>query len=120
MTHPIYRVRSFEIVAPYTLRIRFDDDTDQTIDFQPVLAGELYEPLCQQDLFNKVKIDHEVHTLVWPNGADIAPETLHKIALALSKAPVVTGIEELLEGRPPDETHAERFGTTIVSEATRS
>jgi len=28
-------------------------------------------------LFNQVKIDPEVHTLVWPNGADFDPETLH-------------------------------------------
>jgi hypothetical protein len=42
MIHPIYRVRSFEIVADYTLRVRSDDNTEQTIDFRPILAGELY------------------------------------------------------------------------------
>ena len=31
MDHPIYHVTAFEIVAPYTLRIRFDDDSEQTI-----------------------------------------------------------------------------------------
>jgi hypothetical protein len=45
MLHPIYRVQSFEIAAPYTLKIYFDDDTVQTINFQPILAGELYKPL---------------------------------------------------------------------------
>ncbi len=45
MVHPIHRVRAFEIVKPYTLCVRFDDDTEQTIDFQPVLAGKLYAPL---------------------------------------------------------------------------
>ena len=77
MVHPIYRVRAFEIVKPYTLRIRFDDNTQQTIDFQPVLAGELYGPLKDLSLFNQVQIDPEVHTLVWPNGADFDPATLH-------------------------------------------
>src|SRR5438552_10593016 len=75
MSHPIYRVRSFEIVAPYTLRVRFDDNTEQTIDFRPVLAGELYGPLRDLELFNKVRIDPEVETLVWPNGADFDPAT---------------------------------------------
>jgi hypothetical protein len=77
MKHPIYRVQEFEIVAPYTLRVRFDDDTWQAIDFRPVLAGELYEPLRDLELFNQVRIDPEVHTLVWPNGADFDPATLH-------------------------------------------
>ncbi len=77
MVHPIYRVKAFEIVKPYTLRVRFDDDTEQTIDFQPVLAGELYAPLKDLSLFNQVQIDPEVHMLLWPNGADFDPATLH-------------------------------------------
>jgi hypothetical protein len=77
MNHPIYRVRSFDIVADYTLRIRFDDQTEQTIDFRPILAGELFGPLRDMELFDQVMIDPEVHTLVWPNGADFDPATLH-------------------------------------------
>ena len=77
MCHPIYRVRAFEVVAPYTLRVCFDDGTEQTIDFRPVLAGELYGPLRDPELFNQVRIDPEVETLVWPNGADFDPATLH-------------------------------------------
>ena len=77
MIHQIYRVRSFELVSPYTLRIQFDDETSQTINFQPVLAGEMYVPLRDLSLFNQVRLDTEVHTLVWPNGADFDPATLH-------------------------------------------
>jgi hypothetical protein len=77
MVHPIYRVVSFEIVAPYTLRVQFDDATEQTIDFYPVLAGELFRPLRDLYLFNQVQIDPEVHTVVWPNAADFDPATLH-------------------------------------------
>ena len=77
MVHPIYRVEAFVIVQLYTLRVRFDDKTEQTIDFRPVLAGELYGPLRDLLLFNQVQIDPEVHTLIWPNGADFDPATLH-------------------------------------------
>ena len=77
MDHPIYRVRAFEITGAYILRVSFDDNTEQTINFQPVLAGELYGPLKDLFLFNQVQIDPEVHTLVWPNGADFDPATLH-------------------------------------------
>jgi hypothetical protein len=77
MSHPIYRVTTFTIVGPYTLRVLFDDQTVQDIDFRPVLEGELFGPLQEISLFNQVKIDPEVHTLVWPNGADFDPATLH-------------------------------------------
>src|SRR4029453_5457112 len=77
MKHCICRVTAFDIVAPYILRGHFDNDTAQTIDFQAVLAGELYRPLRDLSLFNEVRIDPEVHTLVWPNGADFDPATLH-------------------------------------------
>jgi hypothetical protein len=77
MAHPIYRVTSYEIVGAYTLRVAFDDRSEQVIDFEPVLAGELYGPLQDQVLFQQVRLDPEVHTLVWPNGADFDPATLH-------------------------------------------
>lgn len=75
--HAIHRVRSFEIVAQYTLRVCFEDGTAQTIDLQPVLAGGIYGLLRDLNLFNQVQIDPEVQTLVWPNGADFDPATLH-------------------------------------------
>ena len=81
MSHPIYQVSSFEILFPYTLRVRFNDNTEQTINFQPILAGELYKPLRDLTLFNQVRIDPEIQTLVWPNGADFDPATLHDWSL---------------------------------------
>ena len=77
MSHPVYRVVSFEIQAPYTLRVGFDDGTEQVIEFEAQLEGELFGPLRDASLFSQVQIDPEVHTLVWPNGADWDPATLH-------------------------------------------
>ncbi|HEV2426338.1 MAG TPA: DUF2442 domain-containing protein [Terriglobia bacterium] len=77
MTHPIYSVVGFQFAGPYTLRVEFDDGTVQVIDFGPILRGELYGPLEDERLFRQVEIDPEVHTLVWPTGADFDPATLH-------------------------------------------
>ena len=55
----------------------FDDGVSQVIDFRFVLKGELYAPLQDSSLFDRVRVDSEVHTLVWPNGADFDPATLH-------------------------------------------
>lgn len=49
MNYPIYHVRTVEIVEPYTLCVRFTDDTEQIIYLKPVLAGELYDPLLDLD-----------------------------------------------------------------------
>ena len=77
MSHPIHRVVSFESVMPYTLCVRFEDGTERVIDFEPVLEGEIFAPLRDSELFRQVTIDPEVHTLVWPNGADFDPATLY-------------------------------------------
>jgi hypothetical protein len=77
MEHSIHRVEYFEIADRYTLRVTFDDKTQQLINFQSVLAGQLFGPLRDLTLFNQVRLDPEVHTLVWPNGADFDPATLH-------------------------------------------
>ena len=80
MSHEIYCVVSFEKVAQFTLKVVFDDGTSQVIDFRSVLKGELYGPLKDPLVFDQVRIDPEVHTLVWPNGADFDPAILHNWA----------------------------------------
>ena len=77
MRHAIYRVEHFEIVGPYTLALRFNDGTEQRIDFRPLLEGELLGPLRDPAVFNAVELDAAFGTVQWPTGADFDPETLH-------------------------------------------
>ena len=77
MSHEIHRVTSFQKVAQFTQRVDFNDGTSQVIDFRPVLKGDLYGPLQEPSLFDRVTLDNEAHTLVWPNGADFDPAILH-------------------------------------------
>jgi len=77
MSHEIFSVSDFEIVSPYTLRIKFNDDSERVIDFLPILRGELFGPLQVISLFNRVRLDAESGVLVWPNEADFDPATLH-------------------------------------------
>ncbi len=55
----------------------FDDQTMQTIDFEPVLYGHYGEPLRDPEFFAQVRIDPDFHTLVWPNDADFDAMTLY-------------------------------------------
>ena len=77
MSHDIHRVEHFEIVGPYTLALRFDDGSQQRIDFRPVLEGEVFGQLQDLSLFNAVELDQAFGAIQWPNGADFDPETLH-------------------------------------------
>jgi hypothetical protein len=77
MEHPIYRVISVEPLGGYQLRVGFDDHSFREIDLGTVLEGEMYGPLRDPAMFATVAIDPEVHTLVWPNGADFDPAVLH-------------------------------------------
>ena len=77
MHQAIHRVTGVQIVGAYTLEVEFADGTVKSIDFRPVMVGEMYGPLLDRSLFDQVKVDPEVHTLVRPNGADFDPATLH-------------------------------------------
>jgi hypothetical protein len=48
-----------------------------TIDFEPILEGELFGPLRAPAVFDQVSLDLEVQIVVWPSGADFDPASLH-------------------------------------------
>ncbi len=73
----LYDVVDFEIIDGYTVRITFDDESEQVIDFEPILLGPLFGQLRDLEFFHRVELDLDLGTLVWPNGADIAPNVLH-------------------------------------------
>jgi hypothetical protein len=70
-------VTDFSYVKDYVLNVRFDDGLERTIDFEPILLGPLFGPLRDPHLFRQVRVDHDLGTLVWPNGADVDPSVLH-------------------------------------------
>lgn len=77
MSHKLYRITKFEIVGTYTLHLWFDDNTEQVINFEPVLLGPVFGPLRRKEVFEQVRLVAYAGCLEWPNGADFDPETLH-------------------------------------------
>jgi hypothetical protein len=77
MSHEIHSITSFELVAPYTLQLEFEDGVIRTINLRQFLRGELYAPLRNLDFFNQVTLDRDAGTIVLPNGADFDPATLY-------------------------------------------
>ncbi|HEV7242086.1 MAG TPA: DUF2442 domain-containing protein [Thermoanaerobaculia bacterium] len=65
-------------VRDYTLWLRFQDGTSGEVDISRSFKGPVFEPLRNLEFFKQVSVDPEIGTIVWPNGADIAPETLYE------------------------------------------
>lgn len=65
-------------VRDYTVWLRFQDGTSGEVDIRPSFKGPVFEPLHNIDYFKQVRVDPEIGTIVWPNGADVAPETLYE------------------------------------------
>lgn len=60
----------------YRIHVTFNDNSEKIIDFRSWLEGPVFEPLKDQDYFKRFFLDGG--TVVWPNGADVAPETLYE------------------------------------------
>jgi len=65
--------------GPSSLRVQFDDGVEKKVDLRPLLTGPVFEPLLEPDYFARVIVDPECGTVVWPNGADLAPEALYEL-----------------------------------------
>ena len=74
----IPRVVDAKYVKDYILYLRFPDGSEGEADLEQELEGEIFEPLKDISYFKNFTVDQELHTLVWPNGADFAPEFLYE------------------------------------------
>jgi Protein of unknown function (DUF2442) len=71
------RVTEVKVVGAHRLQITFEDGVSGEIDASSWAWDGVFEPLRDPDYFARVELDGELGTLTWPNGADVAPETLH-------------------------------------------
>lgn len=62
--------------------LRFGDGEEGVVDLAQELDGPVFEPLRDSALFARFMVHPELRTLVWPNGADFAPEFLYDMAMA--------------------------------------
>jgi hypothetical protein len=73
----IPKVIAAQYAHDFTVHIRFADGTEGDVDLSDELYGEVFEPLKNINIFKKLSVHPEFHTLCWPNGADLAPEFLY-------------------------------------------
>jgi hypothetical protein len=73
----ILHVKDAKYLRDYVIWIKFNDGIEGEIDLKNELTGEVFGPLKDKKLFKSFKIDPVLETIVWENGADLAPDFLH-------------------------------------------
>jgi len=71
------RIIEARYAGGFAVWLRFADGSQGTVDLSTELSGPMFEPLRDQAFFAQVRLHPELRTLVWPNGADLAPEFLY-------------------------------------------
>jgi hypothetical protein len=110
MATPILRIEAVRVVGPQGLLLRFNDGIEHRVDLLPVLTGPIFRPLRDPEFFSRVTLDPIAGTVVWPNGADFAPEYLRGL-------PEVAG--ESGSGRRSDQALPRSLGADKVSDKPR-
>ena len=84
-------VTSFKHIQNHTVWIQFNDGTHGIANLNEELTGSIFFPLKDPDFFKRALIGSVEQTLVWPNGADFAPEFLKKLIIDQAKTIHKTG-----------------------------
>ena len=74
----IVHVTAVDVIGDHRLRLAFEDGAEGEVDLSGCAWRGVFEPLASPAFFRQVQLDSKLGTIVWPNGADIAPETLHE------------------------------------------
>jgi len=61
----------------YQVELKFNDGKKGIVNLENELYGTMFEPLKDKKLFANLKLDKDLDTITWANGADLAPEFLY-------------------------------------------
>lgn len=65
------------IAGGYKVKVSFNDGRKGIADLSDALRGPVFEPLKEKAYFSRLRVDEELETITWPNGADLAPEYIY-------------------------------------------
>jgi hypothetical protein len=79
-------VRDVKYVGDYKLRLTFEDGSLREVDLSRHLDGEVFEPLKNLSNFKGVRVNADLDTIVWENGADMSPDFLYEIGVPVAES----------------------------------
>ena len=98
----MHYICAVEYESGYRLRLKFEDWIVRTVDLESHLDGEIFEPLKDLRRFSTARLDPDLDTVVWDNGADMSPDFLYEIEHPFKSGP------ELLSPAPRNTSHTAR------------
>ena len=78
-------VKQVTYVSEYKLLLTFEDGSIKLVDLERELDGEIFEPLKDINYFKTVRVNPDLDTIVWENGADISPDFLYQIGTQMGE-----------------------------------
>lgn len=73
------RIDEAEVCGKHSLRLAFNDGTQKRVNLLPLLEGPDLQPIRNPSYFRRVVLDGVAGTVVWPDGADLAPQALYDL-----------------------------------------
>ncbi len=91
IAHALVKIRGVQPLGGYRIRLLFSDGAVGDVDVDQFIRGPVFEQLRDQRLFATVRVDRSRGTVVWSNGADLAPDMLRDIAHLVADPIAATG-----------------------------
>lgn len=82
----VHFVKKAEYLDGYRVRLVFEDGSVRDADLGPHLDGEIFEPLRDVAYFKTLRVEPDLDTIVWDNGADMSPDFLYEIGDVVRKS----------------------------------
>lgn len=82
----MHLVKRAEYLDGYRVRLAFEDGSVRDVDLEPHLDGEIFEPLKDMAYFKTLRVEPDLDTIVWDNGADMSPDFLYEIGQVVSRS----------------------------------
>ena len=73
----ILHITQAKYLKDYEVEVVFNDGRKGVADLSGVLRGPVFQPLKDKRFFAQLRVDNEMATITWPNGADLAPEAVY-------------------------------------------
>lgn len=90
----MHYIMDVEYDSEFKLNLQFEDGAWRMADLKKHLAGEVFEPLRDLSFFRTARVNPDVDTVVWDNGADMSPDFLYEISQPLEGRPQLKAAEE--------------------------
>ena len=84
----LIKVKKANYLGEYKIHCLFSNGIEKIVDLKNELHGEMFKPLKDKNIFMQFRVDKVLRTIIWPNGADLAPYSLYEIGKPVRKKQV--------------------------------